>query len=144
MLTKYLERCPRSRKVAGVVALSDPATYPQIPSCSFLGFLQWIQHIFTLITNQTRTHSYCQAASPCRHRIYGSQAQSLRFVRFGLRLAERAGRVGFGTTAEYSAKLQDVLKLSSNKSRCRRCPPEQKNKVKTVLWPGQEFGRILN
>ena len=30
---------------------------------------------------------------------------------------QRAERVGFGTTAEYFAKLQDVLKLSSNKGR---------------------------
>jgi hypothetical protein len=96
---KYMKRCPRSRKVAGVLALSDPATHPQIPSCSlFFWLLQWIQHIFTLTANQTRSHSYCQAANPCRHRIY---AQSLRVVRFGLRLAERAG---FRTTAEYSVK----------------------------------------
>jgi hypothetical protein len=60
-------------------------------------------------------------------------AQSLRVVRFGLRLAES---IGFGTAGEYSAKWQEVLKLSSNKNRSERCPPEQENESKDgfVTW----------
>jgi hypothetical protein len=41
-----------------------------------------------------------------------------------------------GRPGEYSAKWQEVLKLSSNKNRSERCPPEQENESKDgfVTW----------
>jgi hypothetical protein len=106
---------PKSRWCCCTVLIQPPIH--KFPVVLFFGFLQWIQHIFLRITNQTRNHSYYQAASSCRHRTYNSLAQSLRAVGFSCGLVERAERVGFGTTTEYFAKLQDVLKLSSDKSR---------------------------